>query len=192
MTTPVTDHDIREVAESLQQVEDLWNKVASLTDPRIPCPECGGTGTLAGGGSLGEIPCDTCDGQRYVDHPAAQEIGKLMLPDFGGLQNRLRLLCDSHDEAARRAYLGLKEGGDGRFTSPVSREDLEALRKDIAAVREQGRQVAIEQAKAQGHQLAGPRRAPLPLPKPKDPRYGSLGDGGTTVDLVDLDDKDES
>lgn len=176
-TTPVTDQDLREVAQSLHDVENLWTKVAALTDPRMVCPHCAGTGTLAGGGSLGVIPCDVCDGECYVEHPAAAEIGQLALPDFKGLQRRLHALTTAHDEAARVAYLGLQEGGDGRFASPVSREDLEQLRQDIGKVREEGRVMAMEQAKAQGHALSGGRREPRSLPK-TTPQYGSLGDGG--------------
>ena len=159
---PVTDAELRHVAESLSEVEDLWTKLSSLADPTIPCPDCGGTGTIAGGGIFGEVPCDRCDGRRVVEHPAADQLQQLARPDFPGMRYRLQGMTAAHDRAQREAYLGK---GDGK--SPVSRDELVRLEQDIAKVREEGRGIALAQAK--GAAPAGLRSGG---------KYGSLGSGG--------------
>jgi hypothetical protein len=138
--TPVTDDDLRHTAETLAEVEDFWSKLASLSDPTIPCDECGGAGTLPGGGIFGEIECPTCHGKRVVAHPAAHHLKQLAVPDFESLRRRLHRLSAAHDEAQRKAYLGQGEG-----ISPVTHEQLAELDAEVATVREQGRDLAVKQ-----------------------------------------------
>jgi hypothetical protein len=165
--TPVTDDDLRHTAEALAEVEDLWSKLASLSDPAIPCDECGGAGTLPGGGIFGEIECPTCHGKRTVAHPAAHHLKQLATPDFEGLRRRLHRLSAAHDEAHRKHYLG-----DGDGVSPVTHEQLAAIDAEVAAVREQGRDLAVKQVTE--------KRA---LGKPA--RYGGLGSGNVLDDVED-------
>ena len=164
-STPVTDEDLRHAAESLSEVETLWMKLSSLTDPTIPCPECRGSGILPGGGIFGEIPCDECKGSGVVEHPAGDQLAQLAMPDFKGLRRRLSAMTSAHDKAQRQAYLG---EGDG--ISPVTHEELAALEQEIGKVREEGRGIAAKQA-------SGDRALP-PARRSKEPRYGSLGSGG--------------
>lgn len=145
MTTPVTDADLQRAAESLSQVEDLWIRLDALSpEATMTCPECGGTGTLAGGGIFGEVPCPTCEGQRVVAHPAADEVKQLAMPDFRGMRSRLHELTSAHDRALHDAYTK----GEAAGPSPVTREALQALEAEIAVVREQGRDRAVKQITA--------------------------------------------
>lgn len=184
MTTPVTDDDLRNAAESLAQTEDLWTKISALSSQAtMVCPECSGTGTLAGGGIFGEIECPTCEGAREVDHPAAAELGALAMPDFAGLRRQLRDMTSAHDEAARKAYLT-----GGAFESPVTPAKVAAFTDQVAKVREEGRQMAVAMTK---HTLAGEsgrdRRRAFQRPVQS---YGSLGSGGDTVGIDELEDAD--
>jgi len=164
-TTPVTDDDLKHAAESLSEVEDLWMKLSSLSDPTVPCHECRGSGILPGGGIFGEIPCDTCSGKGVVEHPAGDHLAQLAMPDFKGLRRRLGAMTSAHDKAQRQAYLG---EGDG--ISPVTHDDLAKLEEDIAQVREEGRGIAAKMT-------TGERTLP-PARRSKEPKYGSLGSGG--------------
>ena len=165
-TDPITDADIARAAEALNETEDLWAKLASMADPTVACPECGGSGTLAGGGSLGEIPCPTCDGERVVEHPAADAIGKLAQPAFEPVRRRLLAMGQQMDARKRAEYVNGTEGRE-RGMSPIptpdmpSKADLAAIELEIAKLREQGRDQAV---KAIESARPGPRdrRAALP------------------------------
>lgn len=144
-SAPVTDADLIRAAESLAEVEHLWLRLDALSpEATMTCYECGGTGTLAGGGIFGEVPCPTCDGQRTIPHPAADEMKQLAAPDFKGMRTKLHELSSAHDKALQEAYVR----GEAAGPSPITREALQALEAEIAAVREQGRDRAVKQIAA--------------------------------------------
>lgn len=81
-----------ELARELDETQTLYEKLAYLGSPKMPCPECGGAGSVYGG-SLGDI-CPMCHGSRLVDHPAAEAIA---LPDFAGMRAALGAVRDDDD-----------------------------------------------------------------------------------------------
>lgn len=83
----VDDADLETIYRDLDEAQRQYEKVAFLAQPTMPCDECGGSGTIAGG-SLGNI-CPTCCGARVIDAPYAEELSRLQLPDFGAMRKRL-------------------------------------------------------------------------------------------------------
>lgn len=67
---PMTEQEEQELAAALDEAEDVAYKLEYLTTQKMPCPECGGSGSM-GAGSLGNIPCLGCNGARFVDHPSS-------------------------------------------------------------------------------------------------------------------------
>jgi hypothetical protein len=65
----LSEEELAELAEAIDEAEDLAYKTEYLSAAKMPCPECGGSGTMAAG-SLGGAPCLNCNGARFVDHPA--------------------------------------------------------------------------------------------------------------------------
>jgi hypothetical protein len=178
---PITDEDIGRAAESLNATEDLWAKIASMADPMIACPECGGTGTLAGGGSLGEIPCPSCDGERMVSHPVADDLGRLALPDFQPVRRKLLAMGQALDTAKRAEYVQ-GTGGGGEVPPRPTKGEVAMLEVEIAALKEKGREHAMRQLE-QGQAGTRDRRALPELPRRKPHvDLGSLGGGALEGD----------
>ena len=73
--------DLGVLSQELEETQDLYETIAYLGSPKMPCMECGGQGSV-GGGSLGDI-CPRCNGARVEDHPGAEQ---LALPDFAGMR----------------------------------------------------------------------------------------------------------
>ncbi|MCJ7796847.1 MAG: hypothetical protein MUQ56_08790 [Thermoleophilia bacterium] len=66
---PMTEKEVQELSDALEEANDIAYKLEYLTSQKMPCPKCGGSGSM-GAGSLGNIPCLGCNGARYVDHPS--------------------------------------------------------------------------------------------------------------------------
>jgi hypothetical protein len=180
LSLPITDEDIGRAASALNETEDLWAKIASMADPTIACPACGGTGTFAGGGIFGEIPCDQCDGQRMVEHPAAAEIGRLARPEFGPVRQRLLVMGQHLDVRRRAEYVNGTTGSADSLPPVPTRNELAELEKEIAALREKGREQAVKALEAP---TTGSRdRRDLPAPERPRNTLGSLGGGKLSED----------
>lgn len=89
----LTDEDLTAVAQEVEKTNTLYERIAYLGSPKMPCPECGGAGSV-GGGVLGDT-CPECMGARVVDHPAADEIE---MPDFAGMRMALRACVDQNNQ----------------------------------------------------------------------------------------------
>ena len=85
----LSEEDLRERSEKLHEAQQLYEDLAFLYTPKMPCPECTGSGQVYGG-SLGNI-CPRCFGQRVVDRPAAEQ---LELPDFASMRRRITAYGD--------------------------------------------------------------------------------------------------
>jgi hypothetical protein len=146
----LTDEDLDQIAGDLEDANQLWEKVAYLSSPKMPCPECGGSGQVFGG-SLGDV-CPGCMGMRVLDHPGADLMD---IPDFAGMRLALGAYCD-----AKR---------DGRALPPAStvptREQIAELAKQAKAKAETLPSAPLPAGIAAG-QLAEPKKA-----------TGMLGDG---------------
>ena len=80
----LSDNDLRERAELLNEAQQLYEDLAYISVPKIPCPECSGAGQIYGG-SLGSM-CPRCLGQRVVDRPGGES---LELPNFASIRARI-------------------------------------------------------------------------------------------------------
>ena len=76
---------LRSVSQKIDETQTLYEDLAHIATPQIPCPECGGRGTQ-NYGSLGAVECFRCDGSRMVARPGAEPID---MPDFATLRARL-------------------------------------------------------------------------------------------------------
>lgn len=148
-----------EIARELDETQTLYEKIAYLGSPKMPCPECGGSGSVYGG-SLGDI-CPTCHGARLVEHPAAEP---LAIPDFAGMR------------AALGRIRGVIEGEHDRVLPGPHR--VPSI-KGLQAIRKLGK----EFAKQLGPQ---PQMPQLASQDPKARTMGSLGPGHLDIDDEDL------
>jgi hypothetical protein len=63
----LTEHDLRERSEKLDNIQEMYEEMAFMSEPKMPCNECGGTGSVDAG-SLGGI-CVKCMGARVINQP---------------------------------------------------------------------------------------------------------------------------
>jgi hypothetical protein len=153
----LTDRDLDEIAAGLEAAQQVWEQVAFLATEKIPCPECGGMGSVYGG-SLGDT-CPGCFGRRVVDHPGAEAIA---LPPFAQWRGRL------HAQAVHlRTGLG----------SPVPRALLPSPAQ-LTELLEEGR------TKAQQYRERAPVALPTPA-QDEQKLLGSLGGQGPSDDVLD-------
>lgn len=163
--------DIDERLRDLNEAQTLWERVVYLKTMKMPCPECGGAGSLYAG-SLGGT-CPTCFGARMVDHPAAEEIE---VPNFVDMRRAL-----SGAAAARDQRLGLRSKDEMRLSLP----DPASLpsRDAIKALADQAREIA--RGLPASPQIEGTLREP-PRPRlhaPDDRQLDAFEDGD--ADAVD-------
>jgi hypothetical protein len=86
----LSNDDLRERAELLNEAQQLYEDLAYISVPKIPCPECSGAGQVFGG-SLGNM-CPRCLGTRVVDRPGGVP---LELPDFASIRARITAYGDA-------------------------------------------------------------------------------------------------
>jgi hypothetical protein len=153
--------DLDDRLRDLDKAQSIWERIKFLQTMKMPCPECGGAGSIYGG-SLSNT-CPGCMGRRMVDHPAANEI---KVPDFANMRRAL-----SGAATARDQRLGLRAPGEMRLALP----DPGRLptRNDIAALIDEARKIA--QGLPATPQIEGELREP--------PR-AQLGDGEDESDLL--------
>lgn len=63
----LTQGDLRERSEKLNELQDLFEELAYVTEAKMPCNECGGSGSVDAG-SLGSV-CVKCMGARVINQP---------------------------------------------------------------------------------------------------------------------------
>ncbi len=147
--TTVTSDQISEAAEALEAAEDFWASVVQMATPTVQCPDCGGGGHMAAG-SLGTMQCPRCNGTRVIDHPLADEMVTLELPDFQGQRRQLV----ASRTAWRDRQQALKEG----LALPAGADP--AVVAGILAAAQQAK--ADGQAKARTLSVQGPALAAPP------------------------------
>lgn len=88
-TTEYSDADVTEVAQAIEEADEVYQQVAFMAVPKVPCHECGGSGSTPNG-SLGD-GCLTCMGQRWLPAPHANQVLKqLNLPDLVAMRAQIR------------------------------------------------------------------------------------------------------
>lgn len=68
----LTEDDLAAAAREIERAEASFDDYAFLATPKMPCPECAGSGRIYAG-MLGDA-CPTCLGARVVDRPDADSI----------------------------------------------------------------------------------------------------------------------
>ena len=81
VVSTLTDEDLRVRSSALNDAQETWEEVAYMANPKMPCPECSGAGSISGG-SLGDL-CVRCMGQRVVEQPGRQTV---TMPPFAQLR----------------------------------------------------------------------------------------------------------
>jgi hypothetical protein len=162
----ITGSTLDAIGADLEEGQEIWERYAYLAVPKMPCPECGGTGSVAGG-SLGSA-CVRCNGARTLDHPGAEAPE---IPDFSGMRTALSnysiALADHALPDGHRAKKHLALPPASTLPRP------EAIQKARDAIKKASKQ------------LAG--APPMALPAPQQESRGSLGDGDADFSDADLD-----
>lgn len=154
MTEPeLTDEDIRARSQALDDAQETWEEVTYLHNPKMPCPECSGAGSIAGG-SLGDI-CVRCMGMRVIDQPGTEP---LTMPPFAELRAAITAYGNAlADRALPAGHRGKRNLALPAASTVPAVEQLQQLRKDgVAKVRElaAGKPPGL----VPGHLLAEPER----------------------------------
>ena len=63
----LTQDDLRERSEKLSDLQEMYTEIAYVAEPKMPCNECGGGGSVDAG-SLGNI-CVKCMGAKVINQP---------------------------------------------------------------------------------------------------------------------------
>lgn len=100
----LTQEDLRQRSQALDEAQTTYEKIAYISVPKMPCPECGGQGSVDGG-SLSNI-CLGCDGARVVERPDAEPFE---MPPFKQLRASISAYGDALADRDIPAQLG-----DGR------------------------------------------------------------------------------
>lgn len=141
----LTDGDLRERSEALHKAQELYEELAFLKNPKMPCPECGGAGSTYGG-SLGDV-CPRCMGARMLDRPGGED---LEMPDFRKLRAAITAYGDAlADKALPEGHQAKKHLALPPAESVPTPEEIEEL---------------ASHAKEQARQLEGPDMSKLPAP----------------------------
>ena len=80
----ITHDDLRERSEKLDEIQEMYTEMAYMKDPKMPCNECGGTGSVDAG-SLGSV-CVKCMGARVINQPFYEPMEQ---PDFAGFRHTI-------------------------------------------------------------------------------------------------------
>ncbi len=169
----ITDGDLNQVAAAIEEADSLYQKYTYLAVPKMPCPECGGTGSI-GAGSLGGI-CVGCMGARVVDMPGADE------PDIPDFRSMRRALSDYSIALADQQLPDGHKGKIGLMLPPASTIPKPAAIEDMT---QRIKQASKELTAGDGSNVGLLKG----LPKPKPFAAGTLGDDGVEYTDAELDD----
>ena len=153
---PPTDDELDAAAKAIAAAEEEWANLAFLATPKMPCPECGGTGRIYAG-SLGET-CPGCGGARAVDMPQADGFDG---PDFASLRRAIGAYTVAQKDAELPA-------------GHIAKKFL-ALPAPATIVRASAVTELIKIAKTRA--LSLPSRPDLQLPEARKTPRGALGAG---------------
>lgn len=139
----LTEEELNQIVADLDFAQREYEKLVHLSSPIMPCPECGGAGSVSGG-SLGDI-CPGCLGSRRVSAPGNPGIDLNI--DFAGIRARLADAQRYNDAVAGR--LGPDVAAEIVAKGAVS---LAGLRGDVKGMLNGIRQKAGELVLAQPQQ----------------------------------------
>ena len=97
----LTEDDLQKRSQKLDDIQEMFEELAYVSEPKMPCNECAGSGSVDAG-SLGSI-CVKCMGARVINRPFYEPIKK---PEF----HKLRASITNYGDALR----------EGRELPPVS------------------------------------------------------------------------
>jgi hypothetical protein len=80
----LSQDELRERSEKLDEIQDMYTEMAFMQEPKMPCNECGGTGSVDAG-SLGSV-CVKCMGARVINQPFYEPMTQ---PDFAGFRKTI-------------------------------------------------------------------------------------------------------
>lgn len=160
--TDLSEDDLQEIGREIEAADEQWQKYAYLSTPKIPCSECGGAGSIAGG-SLGSV-CPACFGARVVDHPAADAPP---LPDFAKHRKALAAYTEASFQLTLPGDHLAKKSHIKALPPASSLPRPEALRNAVKIIKEASKELGT--TPQIGGQLAAP----------ESPARGSLDDGDT-------------
>jgi hypothetical protein len=86
----LSQEDLRERSEKLDAIQEMYEELAYIQEPKMPCNECSGAGTVYGG-SLGDI-CVKCMGARVINRPFYEPV---VQPDFKALRASITYYGDA-------------------------------------------------------------------------------------------------
>jgi hypothetical protein len=154
-TTDYDDDYVTDAAQAIEEASEAYEQVVFLAAPKVPCHECGGSGSTPNG-SLGSL-CLTCMGKRWLPAPGANRaVAALDLPDVPGMRAQIRAAGDA-----------LREG---RALPPIP--TIDAVRESRAALEQEGMQLHG------GQPVPALDAAPTPaLGAPTDAQLDALEDG---------------
>ncbi len=168
IVSQITEDDIRDRSQELDEAQEAWEELAYIANPKIPCPECTGAGSVSGG-SLGDI-CVRCLGTRVIERPGSQP---MEMPAFAQLRAAIGAYGDAL--ADRALPMGHRGKRGLLLPPPATVPTLEALQALRTQATDHARQLAAGDAPG----LVDPKLL-------KDPKKakGLVGDG----DLGDYED----
>lgn len=178
----LTEDDLRKRSQALDEAQTTYEKIAYISVPKMPCPECGGQGSVDGG-SLSGI-CLGCEGARVVDRPDAEPF---VMPPFKELRAAISAYGDALADrgipaqlADGRAHPGKRHLALPAASSVPSLESLQAIKTD-----------GLARAKQLREGTADLDRELKRLPAPK-PAKGLRGEGDLgeyeDAELADMED----
>ena len=112
----ITEGDLAQRSQALDDAQAHWETVAYLSQPRVPCPECGGRGVVTAG-VFGDVECVRCQGQRVIEHPGAEPFA---MPPFAQLRAAISDYGNALADRALPEYLadGRKHPGKRHLALP--------------------------------------------------------------------------
>ena len=173
IVSELTEDDLRERSQKLHETQELFEELAYMANPKMPCPECTGAGNVSGG-SLGDI-CPRCMGVRVIDRPGSPKVD---MPNFAQLRAGITAYGDALADRAlppvdgkpHRAFKGLALPP---ASSVVTMKDLDELH---AKAMDHANQLRGKPSAVEGLELDAPRK-----------RKGLQSDDGGLDDYSDAD-----
>jgi hypothetical protein len=168
----LNDEELRRRSQALHETQELYEELAFLKNPKMPCPECGGSGSVYGG-SLGDV-CPRCGGGRLLDQPSSEDFE---MPDF----RSMRAAITAYYDAMADGVLPTGHAGKRNLRLPPV-ESVPTL-EEIEELREAGKEKAKALKSADFSQLPpAPARRQEGLGGVTDAELDELEDAATEED----------